>query len=156
MMRRAFTLVELLVVIGMIVILIGAMGNSIVNARKRANIARATQEVKEITNAILAYENYAPGRTLAKVATEGDDWQPATKESLGMILGNAETEGNGKLPVLYNAHISFGGTINDPWGTPYKFIIKKNTGAIQQKNANGFVTAPSLPNFYRLSDEERQ
>ena len=155
-MKRAFTLVELLVVIGMIAVLMGAMGSGVANARKRANIARATQEVKEMTNAILAYENYAPGRTLAKVATEGGEWVPATEDKLGMILGKAETEGNGKLPVLYNAHISFGGEIRDPWGKPYMFIIKRSTGAIQQKTASGFVTAPSLPNFYRLSDEERQ
>ena len=153
-MRRGFTLVELLVVVGMIAILMGAMGSGIANARKRAMVARATQEAREMTNAILAYENYAPGHTLEKVATGG--WQPASEGSLGMILGNAEVEGTGTLPILYNAHISSGGTINDPWGRPYRFIIKRNSGVIQQKSASGFVTAPSLPNFYRLSDEERQ
>ena len=56
-MKSGFTLMELLVVIGMIAILTGAASSSVMKARKRSQIARAEAEVREITNAILAYEN---------------------------------------------------------------------------------------------------
>ena len=61
MMKRAFTLVELLVVVGMIAILTGAVGVSVSDARARAREMKALAEVKEMTNAILAYENYSRG-----------------------------------------------------------------------------------------------
>lgn len=147
-MRRGFTLVELLVVIGMIAVLLGAMGSGISKARERAKIAKATQDVREMTNAILAYESYAPKRSLESVVTGG--WTPASEGNLGMILGNAETESGADLPVLYN------GPLKDPWGKAYEFTIQRKAGAIASKSESGFVTAPSLPNFYRLSDEERQ
>lgn len=153
MTRRAFTLVELLVVVGMIAVLMGAVGNSIGQSRKRAMIAKATQEAKEMTNAILAYENFAPNRSLQSVANGG--WASASESSLKFILGNADTEGSGKIPILYNAHLQPNGDIADPWGRPYEFMIKK-AGSIASKSESGFLTAPSLPNFYRLSDEERQ
>ena len=54
-MLRGFTLIELLVVIAMIAILMGAIGSSMNQARKRAMISKATQDVKEMTNAILAF-----------------------------------------------------------------------------------------------------
>ena len=55
-MRKGFTLIELLVVVAMIMILIGTLVVSVEQARTRARIAKATQEAKELTNAILAYE----------------------------------------------------------------------------------------------------
>ena len=61
---RGFTLIELLVVLAMIMILAGAMTASVNAARRRARISKAQQEMKELTNAILAFEQYAPGRTL--------------------------------------------------------------------------------------------
>ena len=61
-MKRGFTLIELLVVIGMLVVLMGAVTTSVGQSRRRTQISKATQDVKEITNAILAYQNLAPGR----------------------------------------------------------------------------------------------
>ena len=54
---RGFTLVELLVVIGMIAILIAALTTSMAAAQERARIQKATSDVKVISQAILAYEN---------------------------------------------------------------------------------------------------
>ena len=152
-MKRAFTLIELLVVMGMLAVLTGAIGSSVNQARRRAMISKATQDVKEMTNAILAYENIAVGRTLAEEAT--GNWKPATESSLAIILGGAKTASGEPSPVLYNAQIT-GGRILDPWGTPYEFIIKKVNPPGQTGDGQAFVTAPLLPNFNRLSDEERQ
>lgn len=151
-MKKAFTLVELLVVVAMLAILMGSIGSGVSQARKRALISKATQDIREMTNAILAYENYAPNRTLTSVAS--DSWRDANEGSLGFILGSGSTASGGPLPILYNAHLVHG-EIRDPWGTPYQFKIKP-TGVIQSDVNTRFVTAPYLPNFYRLTDEERQ
>ena len=152
-MKRGFTLLELLVVVAMLAVLMGALTTSVSQSRKRAQIAKATQDMKEITNAILAYQNYAPSRTLQNQAS--GSWKPASEGNLGFILGQGEKEGGGQVPVLYNAQIR-GGSICDPWGEPYEFIIKQVPPAAQSGRSVNFVTAPNLPNFYRLSDEEKQ
>ena len=151
-MKRGFTLIELLVVVGMIAVLIGAVGSSVSQARRRAQIAKATQDVKEMTNAILAFENIAVGRSLEKYAS---GWTDTTEGSLAMILGGEATESGEPSPVLYNAQMR-GGVIRDPWGTPYQFTIKKVADPSKQGDNQQFVTAPYLPNFFRLSDEEKQ
>ena len=151
-MRRGFTLIELLVVVAMIAVLMGAVGTGMNQARRRAQIARATQDAKEITNAILAFENYAKGRSLKNYAT--GSWKEATETSLSMILGGEESDSGELVPVLYNAQIR-NGQILDPWGKPYEFLIKK-VGDITPPSSSSFQTAPSLPNFYRLIDEERE
>ena len=151
-MRRGFTLIELLVVIAMIAILMGAIGSSMNQARKRAMISKATQDVKEMTNAILAFENYARGRSLANYAS--GSWRDTTESSMSMILGGETSDSGEQVPVLYNAQIR-NGQILDPWGTPYQYMIKP-AGNITSSKVSGFQTAPSLPNFYRLTDEERE
>lgn len=152
-MKRAFTLIELLVVMGMLAVLIGAIGSSVTQARRRAMISKATQDAKEMTNAILAFENIAVGRTLEKYAT--GSWVPANESSLKMVLGGENTESGEPAPVLYNAQLT-GGQVLDPWGKPYEIIIKKVAEGQRQDDGQKFVTAPILPNFNRLADEERQ
>ena len=151
-MKRGFTLIELLVVIAMLAILIGSIGTSVNQARRRALISKATQDCKEMTNAILAFENIAKDRSLEKYA---GSWKTCTEGSLAMILGGEQTEGGEPSPVLYNAQLR-GGTIYDPWGTPYEFMIKRVTEQNAVPSGISFVTAPILPNFYRLTDGERQ
>lgn len=151
-MKRGFTLIELLVVIAMIAILMGAVGSSMNQARKRAMITKATQDAKEMTNAILAFENYARNRSLESYAS--GSWRDTTESSMSMILGGETSESGEQVPVLYNAQIR-NGQILDPWGTPYQYMIKK-AGDITPPSGSGFQTAPSLPNFYRLTDGERE
>lgn len=148
--RRGFTLIELLVVIGMILVLMGAMTVSVQKAQMRARISKATQESKEMTNAILAFENMAEGRSLQKYVTGG--WSECSESSMRFILG-AEKGDNGEMaPVLFNASVS-GGKIRDPWGKAYQYKIEL-TGNMQTP-APKLYTAPCLPNIYRLSDGER-
>lgn len=68
-MKKGFTLIELLVVIGMIAVLTGAASSAVMKARKRSQIARAETETREMTNAILAYENWDEDRSLKKYQT---------------------------------------------------------------------------------------
>ena len=150
-MRKGFTLIELLVVIGMIAMLTGAIGSSVSQARNRARLAKATAEVKQMTNAILAYENYDPNHQLDVM-----DGVEADESVLGFILGKGGTDSSGNaIPVLFNAAISSDGKIRDPWGNPYRVTIadEGNVGTVQG-NLN-YQTGYYFPNYNRLSVGER-
>ena len=157
-MRRAFTLIELLVVISMIAIIMGAMTTSVNSARHRARIQKAQSDVKVISQAILAYENYASGNELPTLTKAEAD-----RGNLGFLLGNGETgggtagqNGGGQLPVLLEAALSGGGKILDPWGHPYLVTIRKGGATMKTKTATGALnTGYYLPNFYRISESER-
>ena len=150
-MKRAFTLVELLVVVAMIMIIMGALTASVQKARTRALIAKASQEVHELTNAILAYEQYAQNRSLQNKMT-GGSWQECSEGTMGMVLGRETGDNGEKIPVLFNASLR-GGRMLDPWGQPYQYMIDK-TGSLGN-TIRSPETAAVLPNYYRLTDGER-
>jgi len=149
-MKKGFTLVELLGVMAMLIILMSCLGSAISGARKRAYISRATVDIKEMTNAILAYENYAEGHTLKnKVMTDRE----ATEDSLGFILGDEKGASGENIPILFNASISTDGKIKDPWGRAYRVTIRAvNTSASEadQVAAGTVTTSVFLPNGRRL------
>ena len=156
-MKKGFTLIELMVVVAMIMILIGALSVSVAQARTRARIAKATQETRELTNAILAYEQYAPNHSLESVAT-GGGWTECNEGSIKMVLGGMQGDNGEQIPVLFNASLT-GGRMLDPWGRPYELMIEKTStlsgGGDSEQRTTRFVTAPYLPNFFRLTDKER-
>ena len=149
--KRAFTLIELLVVVAMIAIILGAMTTSISSARERARVQKATSDVKVITQAILAYENWSRG---GKYELETMERRDADSGSLGFLLGNEQAESGGKIPVLLMAQLKGGGKMTDPWGTPYKVTIRQ--GNVSAAQAIQLQTGFFLPNFYRLGAGERQ
>ena len=131
-MRRAFTLIELMVVIAMIAILMGAATTSVVGAQKRAKISRAQTEAQELTKAILAYANYTEDGTLSELAGLNDS--EATESNLKFVLGKVTKRGS-TVPVLYNASVAKDGRFLDPWGNPYRVTVKKGER----------VTPPGVP-----------
>lgn len=156
-MKKAFTLIELMVVLGIIAVLVGAMSSSIMKARSRARISKALTEAKELTNAILAYEQYAPDRSL-KTAETGGGWKDCDEGSLQMVLGGATGDNGENIPVLFNA-ATIKGSFLDPWGRPYQYMVEKTGtlagGGTEKDKETKYVTAPVLPNYFRLSDAER-
>ena len=152
--KNGFTLVELLVVVGMLAVLMAALTTSVTAARHRTRVQKATSDVKVIAQAILAYENYNQS---------GDDYllptmtrAVANKQNLGFLLGSGTTEGGDRLPVLLQAALSISGQILDPWGHPYYVTIRSQSTKLTVKTATGNLQSGySLPNFYRLSEDER-
>lgn len=133
-MKRGFTLIEMLVVIGMLAVLMGAMTSSVNNARKRAMVSRAQTEAEELTKALLAYANYTEDGTLSELSGLNDT--PATEDNLKYVLGGVTKRGS-KVPVLYNASTTQGGQLLDPWGRPYRITVKKGER----------VSPPGVPNM---------
>lgn len=153
--RPGFTLLELLVVIGMIAVILGALTTSVTAAQNRARIQRATVEVRSVHQAILGYENFARG---GKYDLPPMTDQDADASSLGFLLGKGGgADSGGKIPVLLQAALNGGGKMTDPWGTPYKVTIKKGGASVKIESANATLkTGFYLPNFYRLTEEERK
>lgn len=148
-MRRAFTLVELLVVIAMIAILAGALTTSIAGAQKRSKISRAQTEVREMTNAILAFANYTEDGTLSSKVMEDVE---SDESRLDFILGRVSERGQ-EVPVLFNAAVR-GGKILDPWGHPYRITIKKGD-RIRPYGVPNLNIGLFYPNWHRLGGGER-
>ena len=153
--KRGFTLIELLVVLAMIAILLGSAGVSVAGAQQRARIQKATADVKSISQAILAYENYERGSDKFELPTMND--LDADASSLSFLLGEGESaKSGGNIPVLLMASLRSGRTLVDPWGTPYKIKIVETDVTPEFKTASGSMqTGYYLPNFYRLSEDER-
>ena len=154
-MKKGFTLIELLVVIGMIAILTGAASSSVMKARKRSQIARAETEVREMTNAILSYENWDDDHSLKSIASRFGTWTDAKEGDLDFILGGVQTK-QGQVPVLYNAAI-VGGAVRDPWGKEYQIMVK-DSGTAAEASADqvgkGLSSFMYLPNLNRLRKDE--
>ena len=143
--KRGFTLVELLVVVGMIAVILGALTTSVQSARHRARVQKATAEVKIVSQAILGYENF---RGELPTMTEAD----CNRGTLGFLLGDGgSAQQGGQIPVLLQASLTGGGSMNDPWGTPYKVTIREGVKTVTGAMQTGYY----LPNFYRLSEGER-
>ena len=154
-MKKGFTLIELLVVIGMIAVLTGAASSAVMKARKRSQIARAETEVREMTNAILSYENWDDDHSLKKYQTS-KAWKDATEDAMQFILGGVQNK-QGTVPVLYNAAV-VGGNLRDPWGTTYQFMIGDSGSAESSRDQVGrsLSTYMFLPNLWRLKAEEQE
>lgn len=159
--RRGFTLVELLVVVGMIAVLLGSLSTSVSSARARARIQRATSDVKIISQAILSYETWN-GDELPKLGSRGkaQNGADATAANLSFLIGNGNAKGAAgagtpnELPVLLMAQLK-GGRIVDPWGRPYKVTIAESAVGIKTETVNSTLnTGYYLPNFYRTTEGE--
>ena len=83
--KRGFTLVELLVVIAMIAVISAAFTTAVGGAQERAKIQKALGEVKVVTQAVLAYENYDQGGGRHELPLLNK--QDVNKSSIGFILG---------------------------------------------------------------------
>ena len=139
---HAFTLVEMLVVLGMISILMGVTFTGIGSARSQAKIVKANAEVRTLMNAWLAYES-----SFDEVPAEfkgGEEEVLATKENIGELLGLPP--GSGK-DVFLNVQM-LNGAFRDPWGNPYKFRLLSK---VEEDSAltDYFDAAVTFPNRHR-------
>ena len=149
--NRGFTLVELIVVIAMIAIFMASVGTAIGKTRERARIEKARSDVKVVSQAILAWENYSRG---GKHELREMNDEEADSSTLDFLLGQGESAVSGDIPALIMASLTAGGKMRDPWNRPYLLRIKE--GKIDRPENLDLGTCYYLPNLYRLSEEERR
>ena len=130
----AFTLMEMMVVTGMLAILMGVAFTGLGRARVQARVAKANAEVRELVNALLSYE--AENELL-----EVSDAKDATTGNLSMLLG-----GTGSDKVYLNASM-VNNAFRDPWGTPYRYRVVE--GRVTEGNATRVAAAITFPNRHR-------
>ncbi len=138
---RAFTLIEMIVVIGMLAILMGVAFSGIGQARAAARVAKANVELREMVNAWLSYE------------AAYDDWPVtvdgseliATAENLKELLGK-----NQDNTVYLNASM-VNGAFLDPWGTPYKFRLVNKKNQSTSSDTETFPATVTFPNRHRYA-----
>lgn len=150
-MRKGFTIIELLVVIAVLMTLAGAIGVGVSSAQKNARKAKATATVRELTNAILAYENASKTHELPLLSGV-----EATESSLKFLLGKGEMGvANSKIQVLFNADMR-GGKLYDPWGTPYRVLVKAGSATVKDDALDNIKTSTFMPNFFRLTADDEE
>ena len=148
--RKGFTLLEIMVVLVIIAVLMAAFTSSVSAARRRAAVAKATSEVKVVSQAVLAFEQYGQDLPSCRDAD-------ADENSLGFLIGEGgSADSGGKIPPLLMASLRSGRKMLDPWNTPYKISIKSGETLKLAKTMSNVKTGYFLPNFYRLSEEERK
>lgn len=144
---RGFTLIELLVVIAIIGILLAALTTIIRLALTQSRKSAAETEIREITHAILAYENASKDHELTTM-----DRADATESRIGFLLGKGTDAAGNAMPVFYEAPLT-GGVVLDPWGNPYKITIQKKNVTLKDDVAS-LDTSTYMPNFYRLTADD--
>lgn len=130
----AFTLIEMMIVTGMLAVLMGVTFSGIGQARRQAKITKTNAEIRELVKAWLAYE------------AAYDDWPvevkgkeiEATEDNLKELLGENQDQ-----TVYLNVNMDRG-ALRDPWGTPYRFrlLLEENKNRIDER----FEATVTFPN----------
>ena len=132
---RGFTLVEMLIVVGMLGILMATAATGVSRAKGQARIAKANTEIRQLIGAWLAYE--AAYDDWPTDLPEGGGEIEATQANLKELLG----EGDNKV-VFLNAQM-INGAFRDPWGMPYKIRFSPRPQATLTDKFSAAITFPN-------------
>ncbi len=127
--RKAFTLVEVLAVVGIIVILVGFLFPAVARLMRQSEVARAQTEVNRIATAIRNYyhetgENPYRGGTGGWAWSIGRNLSPGPKAELAAMYARlTDPNSNSVHRVFLDLPLDDDGLLRDPWGNSYVFIF---------------------------------
>ena len=133
--RRNFTLVELLVVIGIIAVLAGMLMAGIMYAPAKAQKAKSQAEVTTLLNAIKQYESTYGVLPIPKDALSSDGTLSSSDYKMMIHILQADDEGlndsdkekmkkqNKRLTKFLDIQGNEAGTYTDPWDEEYNVVF---------------------------------
>ena len=140
--KSGFTLLEMLVVVGILGILMATAVAGMAQAKRQGRTAKAHADIRALVNAWFAYE------------AANDDWPANINNVKGDPVETSEDVlkeliGKGKDQRVYlNAPIR-NGYFRDPWGTPYKLKITSQDLDKETNISDVFSAAVTFPNRNR-------
>jgi prepilin-type N-terminal cleavage/methylation domain-containing protein/prepilin-type processing-associated H-X9-DG protein len=138
--RPAFTLVELLVVIGIISVLIGILLPTIAGARRNAATIKCASNLRSLGQALHLYVNEQKGYVPTYRATYGTLRVPWYDQLARYVFNRSAS---GTPPSIIN-HIDFAGTIFA--GCPsIQFVKQTGAGVINSSTGYGITSLPVAP-----------
>ena len=164
--RRNFTLVELLVVIGIIAVLAGMLMAGIMYAPAKAQKAKAQAEITTLVNAIKQYESAYGVLPIPNGALSDDGTLSTDNYKLMIHILQADDEGlsntdkekvkkqNKRSTKFLDIQGNEAGVFTDPWGEDYNVVFDANyNGKIEMTSPiPGLNVAASSSKFtYRFS-----
>lgn len=142
MRKSSFTLVELLIVIGIIIILAGILLPVVNSGIKKADMTKAKAEITTLVNAIKQFEStYGFLPTSACDAATG---KVTDYELLIRILQAEETTTpavNVRKVRFLDVQGNVPGTYTDPWDNNYEILLDHDYDGKISQNVDGIVTA---------------
>jgi prepilin-type N-terminal cleavage/methylation domain-containing protein len=133
--NRGFTLVEMLIVVGMLGVLMATAATGVSRAKGQARVTKANTEIRQLIGAWLAYEAAYDDWPAGLPAGGGEI--EATQSTLKELLG----EGQNKV-VFLNAQM-INGAFRDPWGMPYKIRFSPRPQATLTDKFSAAITFPN-------------
>jgi len=117
--KSGFTLLEMLVVIGILGMLMALAFTGMTQAQRQARVAKANSEIRNLLTAWLSYESAHddwPGQ-MPSDPVDVTEQLPA----MMVLLGKAPDK-RGELKVYFNVQMK-NGAFRDPWGNPYRVKV---------------------------------
>lgn len=103
--RRAFSLIEIMIVLAIIVLISGLVGFALLSRRDEANVSKAQIDINTLKNALLDF-NRRYGR------------YPTEDEGLAVLWSSSTVDP--ELEDQWSATVS-NNMANDPWGNPWEY-----------------------------------
>ena len=144
--QTGFTLVELLVVVGLIGLLVGLISVAVPKAIESGMKAKAKGELTSIVAAVKAYkQEYGrfPGDS-SKTNLFSSNSSPDIKTFIRVLSGDSTVLLNGQVAnpkgVRFFEGAKTDGTMHDPWGGQYLVLVDSSeTGSLSYTNAGSVV-----------------
>jgi len=120
--NAGFTLVELMVTIGILLLLAGLMLGGLEAARGKAKKTRARSEIAQIVTAWTAY--YGDYKRFPDVGAGGDvDTTEMGRDAVQILRGKADFKQKNPRKIEYMDFHELRTEFLDPWGNPYQVSL---------------------------------